>query len=347
MKEKSIEELTINKNSENFIKKFEGYSFEEIKRALLVLSSRDKEIVSEYYGLNGQSRITMRALAEKHNITGSSVNLILKGSLRKMEEFLKNSNRDNLKVNYLFEMDFIGHRRINVERCLLKFSEKYRGIISHYYGLNEYRMLTKQELSDKYGVNIRDISALIEVSKSRILEYLKSGCGDEADFELRDIVIKYDIKDITSTLKDMKPLDKELLCLYYGIDGYRKHNLVELAAFRNIRPIDLYIELENLKKIFPQNIEKKILSNRIAEKKKEFKSRIYIKEYAKIEKALKFLSEKEWKIISLCYGLDGKNLVHKSVVKRDLFIDDIDYEINEIFKKINSYLVSIENKTKR
>lgn len=347
MKEKSIEDLVLNKNSEAFIKKFDGYSFDDIKRALLVLSSRDKEIVSEYYGLNGQSRITMRGLAEKYNITGASVNLILKGSLRKMEEFLKNSNRDNLKVNYLFELDFIGYRRINVERCLLKFSGKYREIICRYYGLNEYKMLTKQELSDKYGVNISDVSALIEVSKSRIVEYLKSGCMDEADFELRDIIIKYDIKDIVSALNDMKPLDKELLCLYYGIDGYRKHNFVEMVTFRNVRPIDLYIELENLRKTFPQNIEKKILSNRIAEKKKEFKARMCIKESAKIEKALKFLSEREWKIISLCYGLDGKNLVHKSIVKRDLFIDDIDYEINEIFKKINSYLVSIENKTKR
>ena len=347
MEEKIIEECETNKMSDAFNKRFEGYSFEQLQIALLILPPRNKEIVSEYYGLNGQKRITMRGLAEKYNITGSAVNLILKGSLRKMENFLKTADRDNLKIDYLFELDFPGYRRISVERCVLKFSVKYRDIICHYYGLNEYRMYTKQELATKYGVNISDISALIEVSKSRIFEYLKNGCVDEADFELRDIIVRYNINDIVNTLNSMKPLDKELLCLYYGIEGYRKHNFNEMISFRNARAIDLYMELENLKEVFPRNIEKTILAKRLAEKKKEFKSRLCVKESVKIEKALKFLSEKEWKIISLCYGLDGKNLVHKSIIKKELFIDDIDREINDIFKKINSYLVSIENKEKR
>lgn len=347
MEEKVIEKSTGNKNSDAFNKRFEGYSSKDIKRALLVLSSRDKEIVSEYYGLNGQPCTTMRGLAEKYNITGAAVNSVLKGSLKKMDEFLKNINRDNLKINHLFEMDFVGYKRISAERCLLKFSEKYRDIVSYYYGLNECRMLTKQELATKYGVNISDISALIAVSKSRILEYLKTGCVDEVDCELREIILKYGTKDAIDTLNTMKPQDKELLCLYYGIDGYRKHSFSEMLSFRNVRPIDLYTELENLKETFIRNIEKRILANQIAEKKKEFKSRLCVKESIKINKALKFLTEEELMIISLCYGLDGKNLVHKNAIKKELFIDDIDYEINEIFKKINSYLVNIEKKEKR
>lgn len=67
---------------------------EEVKQGLSILSPREVEVLSAYYGLNGNKPLTLEEIGEMYNLTRERVRQIKERAIRRLR---KSYNRNNLK----------------------------------------------------------------------------------------------------------------------------------------------------------------------------------------------------------------------------------------------------------
>ena len=71
---------------------------EEVRQGLSILSPREVEVLSAYYGLNGNKPLTLEEIGEMYNLTRERVRQIKERAIRRLR---KSYNRNNLK-SYLW-----------------------------------------------------------------------------------------------------------------------------------------------------------------------------------------------------------------------------------------------------
>ncbi len=67
---------------------------EEVAQGLSILSAREVEVLSAYYGLNGQKSMTLEEIGEMYGLTRERVRQIKERSIRRLR---KSNNRNNLR----------------------------------------------------------------------------------------------------------------------------------------------------------------------------------------------------------------------------------------------------------
>ena len=334
-----------NKKKKTFEEMFGKYDLELVGSAIDNLEPREKAILCSYYGLDGSKYKSMGKIAQNYDVTSAYISLILKNSVEKMHKMLTNEEyMDYLsnKKEDRYSKAFSGIEFEEVSKALIMFSEKYQDILSKYYGVGNKGKTSIRNLAREYGVEEEKIKALVEAGAESIKRVINNGFDSEIEY----YITKYGLDNFKAAINDLSKEEKNIISRYYGINGYKKHSITEIADLLFFDDRELFAIVNDIKdRLENGNLKVKKKKEELLIRKKEFKNSLIVKEKRVIDKALSFLSDKEFKAISMYYGFNDK-LMNIEEIAECLDIEEkvVADLIKSGIKRLNKYLENESNK---
>lgn len=226
-----------------FYRSFSDYSIEEINLILNLINSHHKEILEKRYGLNGQQRISISAIAIENNICNSTVSVIINNSKKKIADKLEEvfANRN------CFFNNFSNYAPEKIENSF-KFLDLYdRRILEMFYGLHGQPIMNIDEIAKLFLITTKEIVTIIINTKKKILKNLQKIDMQEKE-NIKTLnnnknleLIKDYVKQLIEQLND--PMEKTVLLLRLGFVRDTNYTEKQIASL-------LYISEEKVKIIF-------------------------------------------------------------------------------------------------
>ena len=191
---------------DNFFNEFEGYTKEEVLKAIDELSCKNKLIIECYYGLNGKEKKSIDEIAASTGIKSSSmyttnynikkqIKGILNGEKKlKLQKENKYVNKKTKSINFKEMLDSLDECALDL--IISNLSEKQIIAFKDYY----YNKLTIEEIALKLNITVNTTKNYISMCQSEIKKYLKQISeekNEEANKQLEN-------KKITITKKEIK-----------------------------------------------------------------------------------------------------------------------------------------------
>lgn len=329
---KSPEEKKKEKREE-FYQKFKGYSKEEINDALFDLKKRDREIICYYYGFENEL-LDIHELASKYYLSYSAVSSLIKKKMDIVSKMLRNPSLKREIGKKGFYKKFGNFTKDQVDEAFNKLDHYDRRLLSLYYGLED-ECLTMKEVAKRFNIEEAHVNYYLESRIKRILNILEHPDGDKGSNkeEFYGLFKGYSARQIKQAMMGLNRKSFDAIVMYYGLNGEAK-SLDYIAKKYN-----------SYKSVVSETINKgiKTIRNGIIENMKQrFLVDVNGEDIVIIKKAMKNLNENDIKLISLYYGLNGKDIMSKLEMSEKFNVDEAAVE-----KRINEILETIKNNLSR
>ncbi len=329
---------------------YNNYKSKKVNQALESLGENERKTIELYYGLNGHKRHSQSDIAKIMGVSPVTVSRVLKEShselLFELREF-KTDYPINEEINKTIENRlnkeaiakqmkqaffslFKDKNKDEVLSLLNSLPARKKNIISLYYGLKD-ECLNYDEIAEKYKVSVEEVIEVIE----EIINQLR-GLGmpkDEGrDSNFKKLISKYSKTIVKDSIGELSESEKAFLVMYYTLGNGETYTLPEISKIIGVDE-DKLILLE--KKILEKLEITMSSKEKISIKRKEFFAKFTDKK--ELKRVLKTLNEKELTIISLYYGLNGKEILTKEELCKKFRVKESEFEkvIEEIIAKIN------------
>ena len=186
------------------------------------------------------------------------------------------------KVNV--EKEVITNDEINRMMKIIdtKLKSRQKNIICHKFGLNGYKLMNSIELSKKYKCTPQAINDNIKYIEKKIKKHLNSKEMDiqetQENLEIKKIsktekdrmielirekfstenkknIIKDETKEILNVINTkLKPIQKEIICQYLGINGYEKTTISELSRMYNCSRQNIFERINTITNKLAKNL---------------------------------------------------------------------------------------------
>ena len=336
--------IKANDKKNKFYENFRDYSKEQIDEAIIRLSDKNRNIICDYYGLNGDI-LTQGQIAQKYKISSSNVGYNIKKALEKIELLLNDSTLDFSKDGVFGKKDkkamfyekFEGYNRQQVDEAILRLNVNDKEKIKLYYGLDgEY--LSLDELAEKYGITKNSMRVYLTGIVKKIKTLLDNPQKDFSIVKSRNLIAKdkkiifydkfngYGQESIDKAILRLSIRHQNIVKMYYGLEN-DPLSIVEIANVYNTSKANIYntltriqeklfklLEYENLD--FSKPKEKNKVEKVCIDKKEEFYSKFEGYSNDEIDAALAKLNSRNREMIELYYGLTGEKLLLKKIAEK-------------------------------
>lgn len=240
---KSIEKMKkyiINPNyesdekKEEFYANFEGYSRKKVDEAVKKLNESAAQILSLYFGLEGKP-MRQKDIAEIYHMNIGYISISINRSIKVIKELLENPNltldskkeekyqntlKDNRKEQYKEFVKKYGEEKVIEE--IEKISERDKGIVIDYYGLESGQLLVS-EIASKYNIADSYVATCVYQIMQKISRRIEN---PEKFISLKSKFYKrfegYSEGEVNKVLSLLKPNEQEMISLYYGLGEERQ-----------------------------------------------------------------------------------------------------------------------------
>jgi len=292
-------------NNEKLLDYYQKYGEETVNNSIIYMKKRRKEVINLYYGLDGNNKKSPKEISEILGITVSTVNSTLYNALKQIEEFCDNINnpKKDSKLPSLYEK--YGKQEVNL--IVEKLEGPNKDILCYYYGINGYPTMGVNDISLKYNVSRQSVYKIIyrELEKiERIIEdptfIIKETKNSN---KLLNFYEKYGEKATREAMNLLCKKRKDIINLYYGLEGNEKKSLKEISDIYSIAPNSISAILYNTHKQIEKNL------NKVNREKNNNKNKLleYYEKYGEeaTKAAFNLLKGRRKEVIDLYFGLDG------------------------------------------
>jgi DNA-directed RNA polymerase specialized sigma subunit len=249
------------KKQRRFYDQFIGYSTHQVNEALSLMDKRSIEIISLYYGLNGEF-MTQKQLSEKYGLTVSSISDIIVNRIPyRIWGLLQNKNNingvksKNLYLNLIFQ-----YGEENVNEAILELNPKRQRFIKLYFvGENP---LSIEEIANKYKTPASFVSKEIKgglVQVKLVLERQQIATF----YSLFKGYTKVQVDEVLQQFIGSD--DYKYISLRYGLDNH-KCSVKELSEMFKMNEKEIS---EKIKK-FVLQIKKSLIDNEFSSRRDKF-----------------------------------------------------------------------------
>ena len=297
---------------EKFYQNFDGFTQEEVDKALKKLDPERKKILSLMFGLN-DDKLTARQIKQKYNFN-SEINVFY--YVNKSIELIKKhlyGTREEVELD--FYENFPNFSKEEVDEALSQLESKAKNIIISYYGLDGEK-LTNKEICEKYKISS------VKHYLNRNIKLINMKLSDSQESETKEIVEKYQKKfydyfqnrskeEIDAALMSLDDETKDIIIDYYGLNNVK------------VRPVDIAVKNEidasHIRYYLEKGIRKikKFLGDTYFEKNFYQNFLEYTQE--EVDKALLEIDEKSRDILISYFGINGDKIEVAKIAKKHSF----------------------------
>lgn len=324
------EEEKKEKMRDSFYKKFGEYSKEKIEFVLSNFRSRDREIILYYYGFE-KELLGINQLAEKYKLSPVSISTIIRVRTEEILNILQDSSSNKRVFVKEFYQKFEGYSEEKIDSALVSLGHYDAKIISLYYGLDGERFSTR-EIANRFRTNYHNIRHIVDSGIKKIKNMLENSNADESFIkkEFYDSFKGFPVKLINRAMWGLNSKDRNIIISYYGFQG-NAESVNHIARKHGISEMDV---LDSIKESF-RIIKKGIIDLMNI----EFFREVGCRDIARIKEIMKDLNENDLKLVSLCYGLNGQDIMSKLEICEKFNVTE--YVVNE---KISNVMGNIKSR---
>ncbi len=316
---------------EEFYKSFDGYSKEEIDSALLDLKKRDMEIIRYYYGFEDEL-LDIHQLASKYYLGYSSVSGLIKRKMEVISNILKDPSLKRSISKKGFYKRFENYSKEEVDKAFNKLEYYDKRILSLYYGLG-MECLTMKEIASRFYMDESHVYYYIDSRMKKIEKFLISPDANKGSNkeEFYNLFRGFSAKQIREGMMGLNVKSFDIIVMYYGLKGESKG--VEYIAKKYHSYKSIISETLNKNIIL---IKKGILKNM----NQRFLVDVDCTDIIAVKKAMRDLNERDLKLISLYYGLNGVDVMSRLEISEKFNVseDIVDKKICELIEIIKQNL---------
>lgn len=331
------------------------YKKKRISGVLKLLNERERKIIEMYFGFNGQPRLSQPQIAKKLNVSHTLISQIYNSAITKialeLEDFKdfysKNSKYikgevEKEKNSETFSRDqnqiIANCDKKVLEEILSTFSNKVYIILSSYYGLNDYKQLS-----------VNKISELVDLSPKTIIRYVREytliikKMLEEPDYEykknskiafIEDLYQKYGKENVDDILAKFDSKDRELFENYYGLNGKKRMSFRDLSLKFEINIKYVTTIVNHMRKMLLKELMER---NRKIQDRLEELYQIYGRE--NVMETLKSATKRTKVIVSLYYGINMQKSSKKEIsMTFNTTIEEIDAILDSVKSKLSDNL---------
>lgn len=329
---------------------YNQYKSKRVSQALKILGEKEQRVIELYYGLNGNKRHSQNDISKIINVSPVTVSRMLKDShnallfeLREFkEDYPLNSETDKVieerlksenltkKMRQTFFSLFKDKNKDEVLLMLNALPARKKNIISLYYGLKE-ECLDYDEIAKKYNMSVDEVVEVVEENVNQI-RGIGATKDDNREANFKKLLSKHNESIVRDAIDELTDSEKAFLVMYYTLGNFETYTLSEISKRVGVDENKLVILEKRILEKLKNTINTK---EEIKAKRKEFSSKVSDKK--ELKKALKPLNERELMIVSLYYGLNGKDILTKDELCKKLKIKETEFDglVEEIICKIN------------
>lgn len=340
----NIDVKLLEKNN-TFFKEFLSYKREEVLESLNLLKEESREVIELYYGLNNNSILSVKEIAERFNKNDDWVYrkiVVGKKNIRRLLQGERRLERDIDIFRYFSQYD-----SLKVLQAIESLGPLNKKIIELRYGLNKEDKKSIKEIADYLGVNENTIHQRIKYSKKLMQQFLEP-CIFEKNPAISKLLSDFNQYPKEKVLEAIKCLDTTkttVMELRYGLNGNEEVEIEEIAKI-------LCISKNNVYKIISR--AKKDLSIILKDPKSLNKLHPFYQcfpEYSleEVNFVLSLMKQKYKKVLEMRYGLNGEKKVSISLIagQNRISNDRVSVIVNYTKKQISQRLEEIYGNRKK
>lgn len=292
------------------------YGVDKVNEAILTLSNKMKDILTLYYGLNGQERLSAKEISNKLGYSVTNITTTAGQAIKRIEKLINNpkDKRDDKlrKLNDLYNT----YGKEKVLNKIAKLNDQAKKILSLYFGLDGSDAKTPIQISETLNISPTKIYNVLYKSIPR----LEGKLNKTNKYNIKDLFDKYGKETILDLINSLDDKTKKVLKLYFGIDTEIK-TIREISIMINIE----YYNASNMIARFVKNIDNLLSKSTNAIYKRDDLLEKYSKE--ELESLANKLSKKRKLVMTLVYGLYGTSPL----------------KVNEVASRLNVTTATIYN----
>lgn len=329
---------------------YNQYKSKKVNQVLQSLNEQERKVIELYYGLNRNKKCSQAEIAKVLGVSPVTVSRLLKDAHNDLlfalkefkDDYPKNEEKEKIirereekealskKMKEAFFSLFKEKNREEVVSLLNSLPVKKKKIIVLYYGLQDGVCLDYDQIAEKYNIPVEEVINIIEENVNQ-LRGVSSKEGTR-DSSFKNLTKKYNDSTVKEALNELSESEKAFLVMYYTLGDVKAYTLSDISKKIGVDESKITL-LE--KKILEKFEKTLIIKTAIKQKKKEFISLIIDKK--EMKKALKSLEERALMIVSLYYGLNGRDLLSKKEICEKFKIKENDFDklIKDLLDQIN------------
>ena len=323
-------------------KEYEEKYIAKLYKILDVLKKRDREVIIWHFGLFGNEIHTQEWIAKKLGISRSYVSRIVQRVLNDMKRMLEDDNIDlenkksqeNKKdkkqlYNDKLANDFSNYTKEEISKVLDYISENRRNVFILYYGIDSNKSFSYKEIMEKLNLTKEQVYNFLFNAKKDIREILENKKSISEKQLSIDTLIKFFDKpesEILNAMNLLKPINKEIIELRYGLNGNELLEISEIAEKFSLTEKQVNAGINNSKNRLKNILEGKV-KFKLDKTDKYASQSIIIEDKLKVDfpgyskeeiiHAAQKLKGLRKEIFYLVYGLENnKPLSYKEIMKK-------------------------------
>lgn len=305
------------------------YGKEKVIEAINNLESNIRNVIGLYYGLDGNEPKSAIEISKLLNLDYVYVNNMVHKNINKVikinNEPRKKVGSTRTKKDGKLKSLYIKYGKQSVLEAINQVDDRGRTLLYMFYGLNGHKAMDAKKLAEIYNSDDKHIYSIMHHYQRKIERMLEvEKTVNENKIIIENIFPNRDIKDVIRAILRLSEKDQNMI-RWYLISSDSEEKIMQIIDKIECELIDVE--------------EEKLSKNELMKRRQErFYKSIISEDKRLIKKNLEDLDDKEREIITLYFGLDGKNVSNISSINKGNY--NIRKRINGIIKKINLNLMN-------
>ena len=264
----------------------DGYSREQIEKAIKKLSNKDQNILNKYFFLNGNRLMIPQEIASFYNMTELELlsyisDLILKlkeiiikteevervkkvEDEEKIQELIKKINKQGESKDLTIYQYLEDFTKEEVQNIFSKLSNKEQDFVNKYFSIvYDNKKLKTKELADYYGMTCSEIIVYLKNLIDKMKKIGMEERNKKVEDSLEDKTGILETESIIPTKKNIKTR-KKLKTIYEYFSGYSKEEIEVGLSKLGAR------ELETIKLRYGEDLENPVVSENFTSKERNY-----------------------------------------------------------------------------